>query len=410
MFTISKYTPQINSMIFRTENKICTALGRKPLKDYKLLEKTEGTDITSFTKDFLCQAPSGASKFNYVKVGKKSDFSFNREVASFFDEKGRVIMRLFRQNGENIKLRKYNYDGIVRTIETKTHDTSRISPEIVDKKFRNFAGRWENKSKEFQLIHKFSDLIKDGKNAILLLTRKIEYSPKNIDRQKVTMTRYPINLGFESKAEKRTAGADVVIKNNDFDIENIFSSPNLRISSGDPFLKYRFIDIRTDDGMKYLTRKFLKDKHLEDMNIYIAPSSNRVSENSIGHFSCAGREICYSPDIVSGTLSRAVDVAAHEVEHAHQHALIGQIGKGTTRYETDAMLKFGFPSIEESCAAVKYSIARDKYPKLSDTEDLSQNEEYMKNLLEVDARKAGSKAVDEFLENYNSGFFSQFYK
>lgn len=55
-------------------------------------------------------------------------------------------------------------------------------------------------------------------------------------------------------------------------------------------------------------------------------------------------------------------------------------------------------------------MARDDYPKLSETEDLSQNIRYMNNLLEVDARKAG-KAAEENYRKYraNFEFFEQFY-
>ena len=411
MTIIRKYLPQINSNCFRAINKVYTNLGLKPLKDFQLLQKTSGTDVFRFASDYKCQVPYKAVEYTYVNIGKKSDLSYKSEVLSFFDASGRIIQRYFRKGGQNTELYTYDYARNKRTIEKSRLKTSHINKEFITPELANIAGRWVKESTEPQIIYKFiRDLVRKGKEATMVLSKKVQHNPQNADVERITFTRYPINLGFEPKTNKQVVSGTITHHSTDIELTDVRQSGNIDIDLRDEFLKYRFIDPRSNEGMELMTRQFLREKSLDDLGIFVSASNKQVPKNSSGYFSVWDQEICYSPNIKAGDASAAVNTAAHEVEHAYQHSLIGRIGRGYTKYETNALQKFGFPDEAERNRAVYYAMARDDYPKLSETEDLSQNIRYMNNLLEVDARKAG-KAAEENYRKYraNFEFFEQFY-
>ena len=90
-----------------------------------------------------------------------------------------------------------------------------------------------------------------------------------------------------------------------------------------------------------------------------------------------------------------VSTASHEAEHAYQHSLIGRLGRAKTYYEKTCRwdkgpLKFEYEIVE----ARKYAEARDNYPILNPKEDLSKNEDYQNNYLELKARLASKIATE----------------
>ena len=409
---LGQYIPRLNSMCFRAANRLCKATGMKPLKDYKLLEKTILTDAQSVAKMFDYIIPAESSQCTYVKVGKKSDLSFSREIISFCDEHGKLLKRFFRQNGENIKANSYKYNDDLRTVNFLTFDISRLSPAFAKtQEIRNKYGVWVKQATEYQIVRDVFKLYKNGKTAKSVFFRRVDYAhDANPDKQKITFTRFPLTLGFGKKSDKVVVSGVVNLRPNEVELSDLSTTPNFVPDMKDEFLKYRFIDIRTDKGIRYLTKDFLREKNLDCLNIYISPSSFKVSQNSSGHFSTFNREICFSKNLAEKSTSSVVDIAAHEVEHAYQHSLIGRRGSGNSRYETDAMKNLGALTPEEIKPAAEYAIARDGYPTLSDTENLRENELYWNNKLEVDARKAGAKAVKRFEQSSNYEFFDEFYE
>ena len=107
MIKITNLLPSnVNAFGFRTVNKCRNLLGKKPLKDYTLLTKIDKVTINEKIKKILSHSvknlPKDTVSFSYVKVGKRSDSSFSREIISFFDKSGNKTS-IFRENGFNVK-------------------------------------------------------------------------------------------------------------------------------------------------------------------------------------------------------------------------------------------------------------------------------------------------------------------
>lgn len=412
MAIISTYLPRVNSKCFRTVNSMRTSLGMHPFTDAKLLVKDENIAVSEFSKDIGVRIPADVKTYNYVKVGKKSDCGFSREIVSFFDSQKRLIARIFQENGLNVKQRLYSYKRKTRIIKTKEYSTARLPENFkVNKSLCNKIGDWLNVSVETQLKYKVINCIKDGKKALQLLTKRIDYDPKNMDFEHITFTKYPLNLGFGKKSDKQVLSVKLNKGNKDVDILDFNKTDNVKVDKNDEFLKYRILDPRTYDGLKYLTFKFLKDKHLDKLLIRVFPFDESVGKNSLGYFSAYKAQISYNPSLEDYYSEDVVAVAAHETEHALQHALIGRVGKGQNLYERDALREYG-PieySDKDFRKAIEYSVARDEYPAISSTEDLSKNRRYNENLLEVDAFKVEEPAQEAYVKNRdNYEFFDQF--
>lgn len=412
MSIISTYLPRVNSKCFRTINSIRTNLGMRPFKDSKLLEKIEKADVVDFSKNIGLKVPKEAKTYSYVKIGKKSDNVFSREIVSFFDSQKRLISRVFQENGINVKQRLYSYKKKTRIIQTREYSTSRL-PETYRANIDicNKLGDWHVVSLEKQIKEKVSEFVKEGKKALQLLTRRVDYDPKDMDFEQITYTKYPLNLGFGKKSDKQVLSAKIKKRNKDVEISELKQTANLGIDESDEFLKYRILDPRTADGMEYLTYKFLRDKNLDKLYLRVYPLDSDVGKNSAGYFSARKSQICYSPVLENYYPEDVVAVVAHETEHAYQHSLIGRVGKGINSYEYDALREFGPIEYGDNNfrKSIEYAIARDEYPSYSATEDLSRNRLYQENLLEVDAfavEEPAKKAYTKNLKNFE--FFDQF--
>lgn len=412
MSIISTYIPRVSSKCFRTVNSMRTALGMRPFKDAKLLVKEDNVAIDKFSKDISIKTPKEAKTYSYVKIGKKSDNVFSREIVSFFDSQKRLISRIFQENGINVKQRLYSYKKKTRIIQTREYSTARL-PETyrANIDIYNKLGDWHVVSLEKQIKEKVSEFVKEGKKALQLLTRRVDYDPKDMDFEQITYTKYPLNLGFGKKSDKQVLSAKIKKGNKDVKISELKQTANLGIDESDEFLKYRILDPRTADGMEYLTYKFLRDKNLDKLYLRVYPLDADVGKNSAGYFSARKSQICYSPVLENYYSEDVVAVVAHETEHAYQHSLIGRVGKGINSYEYEALREFGPIEYGDNNfrKSIEYAIARDEYPSYSSTEDLSRNRLYQENLLEVDAfavEEPAKKAYTKNLKNFE--FFDQF--
>ena len=409
MFNISKYMPQINAYCFRSMNKARVFLYLKPKSDYKLISKINSVDISKLNKDKHWNIPSDAVNFDYIVLGKKSDPEFSREVLSCFNENGDVISRCYRDNGINTKRRLYSYEPDKRIIKSQVYDTSRVLEESWRvPNILNMCGRWNLIFTELQNIRHLNGFFRKGKTPTLMTTKRVE--PLTEDSKRYTFRQFPINLGFDKKPNKRVFSAVLTRTKEGINLSDMKQSENLHLDFSDKFLLARILNPHSEEGLTELTKSFLKERGLDSFNIGIVPNCPKVSQNSDAYFSNMNKEICYRTGLTKEYVLSIVDTVRHEIEHAWQHFMIGRIGKGKSQFETEALQKFGQPkNPEDTAEAVKLAVARDNYPRLSDTEDLSKNIEYQTNYMEVKAREAGNKASKEYTQpKDNFIYFEQF--
>ncbi len=370
MLQISKYAPNLDYYIFTKANSVRQVLGLPRKTEYTLLAKNEHIDISQIDKDKHWRTPKSAVAFNYVKIGKKFNEDFSREIISFLDETGRIIERVFRENGANVKQRTYKYDKETRTIEHKTFDTSRICDDIKSQKARNIWGMWKKEYSEKQWIYKIKDILtKNGKPATLLRTKRTTNLSEDGTTRKITLTEFPLNKKLRGQRQKITASGIIEVRNHRVKLHKFEHSDNINLDENDEYLKFRFLDLFNPDGLKILGKHYIQKRGLAPLSLYIEPNSANVKPNSEACFSPATREIRFSPKVLKQYILDIIDTIAHEVEHAYQHSQIGRLGKGRCDYEFEAFRKFGeIENLEEREEALRYAIARENYPKLTDDE------------------------------------------
>ena len=214
-----------------------------------------------------------------------------------------------------------------------------------------------------------------------------------------------------NEGHKKVASAKILDKDEKkylFDFKKSGFDNSDSVSKKDKFLLVRFLDPRSDEGLEYLTRMFLNQKHLSKLKINIFPNSFSVSSDSLGYFSPDKRKIAYSPELKDKAILSAVNTVVHEVEHAFQYSQIGRLGKTRTTYEMDAYLRLGDLEHEKIGEALKYADARDNYPRFNNFSELSEakKREYRENYLEVKAREAGLNAEQIYIKsNVNNYLF-----
>ena len=380
-------------------NKICRHT-IPPKTDFRLLTKTGRTDISLIDNNKFWQAPQNAVSFDYVEIGKHSDENFSREVMTFFDDTGRVISKVFRENGRNVKQRLYRYDDNKKFITNMLFDASRVA-EKAENYLYNLGGIWKKNFKLTQWITKIPEWAKDGKIPTELHTRHVDFVPQTEEAAKITLTEYPINLGIE-KGQKKTICGEV---DNSKGFPKIKSATyeNLNIDRNDKYLKYRFFDLHTPEGIIAITKGMLEEKGLGELNISVIPNA-KMDNDELGSFDTYEAKIRYSGKLIKENMpvEKIIKIIAHEVEHAKQHSLIGRRGIGGSKYEYEAFKKLGpLTTPAEEVEALQYFIASCKYKPYG--------YEYKNNYLEVKAREADEKTSTEFTESKNNfEFFEQF--
>ena len=365
--------------------------------DYKLLEKTKKLSVDNFPNDSWA-LPTEADKYTRVRIGKKSDKNYEREVVTFYNSKGEMIRRCFRGTDMKNKIREYTKDFFLPRKDTELNGalgvdkrrikTSEFFPVVaVDQAL----GEWKTVSDEEQFVYSMFDKTKGYRSAKKLHINKNQYDYEGDKAHvKATCVEYPINLGFENPKDKKILSVQVGIENNRAKIESVNNETNVEVSLGDDYLPYRMLV--GDKKQECLAQHFLDKKDVGDLGINIETNKSKVNNNATAYFSSQNREIVFKE---VQKYAHPVLIASHEVEHAYQHSLIGRLGRGKTYYEKNCRWKKGSLTAEKDIEeAKKYAIARDNYPILDSKEDLSKNKDYVDNYLEVKARDASKKATE----------------
>ncbi|MGN0030580.1 MAG: hypothetical protein ACI37Q_01335 [Candidatus Gastranaerophilaceae bacterium] len=399
----NKISPQrIYSAGFRLVNRVRRTCGRQQLTDFRLTTKSENLPVSeSMNKAIGIFLPNvTADTFSYVSIGKHSDLSYRHEIMTFYDKCKRVILRTFKKDDNLYKMRCYRYgldnDAIIATYKSIPEKANSSSDDLqmVSVEYRRVTSIKSNTFSE------------NNPSPQRVSIKKVEMSDFNGKaNEEITFLYTPFNRGVGKPSDRKFLKGTVVFENDNVSLNNIEKSDNVKLDFDDKYLTVRFLDPRTEAGIKVLTGQLLKEKSLDKLKLKIVANCE-LDEGVEGSFSSDLRtiflknftEYCFHED--------AVNCSAHEVEHAYQYSLIGRLGKGNTSYETDAMNINGeLTDINEINEAVRYSIADTNYPSTGRTND---NPLYKYNYLEVKARQFGEKIADEYENSLNYDFFEEF--
>ena len=383
--------------IFRT-NKVKPIIPKD--KKYYLIEKIENMPIKKFPNDSW-SIPKDAVTFKQVKIGKTKDAEYRRNITSFYNKDNKIIRQF--QSGTEIPItcKEYSYEDKL----TKNEKLIRIK-RIQTEKYLPIDGvmDWQITSDVEQLVNTDLNKKKNHTFAQKITIKKTKYNVNSKGEKFTTVyTEYPFNLGFEPKKNLKILGANIEMQNGIPYITGTIESPTVKFPENDKFLAFRFLN--RERKQESLARYFLKQKGLERAKVEVETGNELVPENAAAVFSHGYGSIYFKeiPQYTSPAKS-----AAHEAEHAYQYSLIGRLGEKDSEYEKRCFRVFGqLPTSAKREEALKYQEAKSKYPKIDDIEDLSKDEEYQNNYLEVKAREAGRKAKKEY-EKGRKELFNQF--
>ena len=350
---------------------------------FVLSGRFEDYDLSKLSKE-SGHVPENAKSYSMITIGKKDNPDFQRYVVSFKDADGGVVRKIIAGTGMNSIIRDYQKgtfvkDGWNEFLEHRHIKTKEANPT---------TNTWELKQEEDQYIHLSTNKYKYQKGfARKLHIDKNEYIRDN-EQEKViaTMTEYPYTLGFEDKSAKKVAGVDMTLKGHRPHINEVLPNTNVELPKDDEFLPFRFL--LGEQKQTCLTQNVLDRKGIGNLGIGIYYSKDIVPQNSEGLFNHLDGNIYYK----CASTAHPVKIAGHEGEHAYQYSLIARLGKLLSKF--GVVCKTNLPPItdlKEMDKGYKYVVAAEKYPKISDTENLKNNMEYWNNDLEAGARAEAEK-------------------
>jgi len=358
---------------------------------YKLLEKTKKLPINNFQKkDYV--PPEDVKYYTRVLIEKRDNRNERKEIISFYDSKN-LVQRFISGSNINPQIKTYEYLKEAPNIDVKADETTKI---VKTKEL--FNEKWQDvKEEEFYIYKKKRG--KRKKDSVKLHINKNEYFYSNdVTTVNASMTEYPENFGKETNSDKKQLCANIKIINNRPEILNISASENISFQNDDKYIAYRFLLGKNKQFA--LGQHFIDKKGLGDVGIKIKISKKEVAENAAAHF-----------DYINGALVfkkiyrtyHSVGIASHEAEHAYQHSIIGRLGKWSTNFELMCYKILGkITSFKEMSNGYKYLLAKENYPKLSLTENLKKNQDYMENYLEIKARKSEEDAKKDYSKGRKS--------
>lgn len=364
---------QFKTSVYHFKQDILHSINPERCK-YILLAKTNKSDISLFT-DNSVKIPESADSFTFVDIGKRKDKNYRKKIFTFY-EGDNIVARLIDATGANRILREYSDRGNLSHGHCKYRT-------LIHKEYNEGSFDFLTKFIEEQKAYKYKN-----SNKIVLQIHKNVYDGRIIH---ASITEYP-SSGHKALRPK-SLGLDIELFYCEPVIRETYETTNVSFPVDDVYLPYRFI-LDKCIKLKTLTRFFIKEKCLDKLGIKVEVSDN-IAKNSAGYFSESSGKIVYREN----TACDLVGLVAHEVEHAYQYKQIGRLGKGCSDYEKNSRKYYGhIDGFNESMEANKYVVASENYPLLKDDEDLSKNMEYQNNYLEVKAREASEKAINDYTE------------
>ena len=380
-----------------------------------LLSNVVKKDIKKLVTPMVEYTPRGATKYSHVQFSSPENPNYSHEIVSFFDKDSNIIGRVSRETGKPDIYTEYGawenldstYDSVTKYRKIKRVAVSRNKavPESHIVVGNETGFRFDlQKDSDLPMLPKnnvFTHVISEElqhlykKMPRFNLSKECEEADRTVLYTGITR-RYGNNPEIPNQISLKTN--DMVFKNGTCGrgttSTNLFlqkSGKDVKINSyeGDkytineisknPFAPYFYL--RPEVKAKYITKRCAKERGLTPLNI---KSSVKLNDgNSGAYFSSNKGEVCYEKkdEIVPST-------AAHEIEHAYQHALAAQNGKtNPTSYEKRAFNLLGKCPKTKKVEAESYENAIENYPRnLDEIKNLREYLPYWDNELEKGAR------------------------
>ncbi len=378
---------QISKSSYHLKQRMIHKINPKRCK-FILLNRISSGEISEF-KNLSTNIPENADSFTIVSIGKRDDEKYRKVITTFYTNK-KILKRVTESTDSPKIVREYTTKGDIKNSNCRMR---RIVQKVLNESIMKY---------ETNLIEEQNIYILPIFNELKLQTRKNIINGNKIS---ATVTEYPFNKKKKKIPHflKKVLGLELELIDDIPRIIGTYEQGKVKFSDDDKYLPYRFM---LDENQKLLgyTKELIREKNLSKLDIIVKISDN-VGKNTAGYFCADTNMIEYAKNCDKNF----VDTATHEIEHALQYKLIGRLGKSKSEYERNSRKFYGpIRTMKERGEAFKYYVAAEEYPKLKENENPMDNIDYVNNYLEIKAREAAKRAVEEYKQQgkeINDQFF-----
>ena len=356
-----------------------------------------------------CISETIPNTYDELWVGVRKQPKRTRKITTFKDKNGNVIQKSFDFADGKIRNRVYSR----RTIninENEKVDSVTIKDYFINKRVMPY---YEQLLEEFDEINPMKNMLWNLKEIITNHTsinsktgEKILSQVKITDiktptKQRHTFIEYQSILNEKLQEGKKKLLSFLVNGHTDKVIPNSAINQGVRFPKNDTYLPYRALSI--DDSKEPLTRKFIKEKKLENALIEINPNYYPENEDDklyAADFNPLNGSINFNRLFQPASKTRVAGMAKHEAEHAWQYFLRSRVSESTTEWEEFIKETFGkIKSKKLLREAKRYAKSIKNYIALTkELEESGKVQEYRDNYIEKKASKAGAKIRKEYDE------------
>ena len=394
---MSIFTPLKNIFNISTKAKV---------RPYKLAERKDFLPINQYDNKLGLEISPNADTFSYLNLVKNSDETSSKELLTFYDNKKRPIYYLFFKDNNYYKRIFVSY-----FVNTKKFAIDKFIPLGKSNFGDRVLGAWQfvkNKT-----LHVLSYEIDRGKKFIVTSRTMTPESGVDCPTWKYELVKYPelvkTSKGTKKDSEKSFLSAIIQSKYDGVELSDLKYSKNLNLDKDDKFLPYRILNPKSSIGARSITEYYLKQKGLEKLNIPVYTGFHEY-DSGRAYFESVNGSISMNHNERKFILPECIVCdAAHEVEHAWQHAIAGRAGFVNSPYESSAKILLGELSDANLIKLAKdYAYAIRIYPNMAKTS--FDDPRYRNNLLEIDARKAGEQAAEDYKKSNNYNIFMNIFR
>lgn len=364
--------------------------GKSP---YILQKAPEKIPMDKFDLDYNIWRIGGNSNADYythVKIGKRDDKAFNREIVSFYDSDNNLIKRCRIGNDINYQVRDYQYSVEYPKTYPATPQAKRR--HIATKEWFKNHHMWMPVKEEDIFIYDIKSMPKNKTARKIHINKNVYDYSEDKTRIKASMTEYPTNFGLESQSAKKEASVELEMNDDIPKTKSLSHSQNVFLPQNDKFLPYRFL--LENQKQISLGYECLESEGINNLGILVKISPSIVPDNSAAFFDSVNGNIFMKKIFRK---AHPVGIAAHEADHAKRFSIIAQLGKRRTPFEQRAEKVLNkTDELEETKTALEYLIASENYPVIKSGEDLNNNLLYKNNLLEILALKKETQKISEY--------------
>lgn len=365
---------------------------------FNLVSKTLGTSFFKYRGDAVRLSKQTPATVDEVVVALKDNPSMQRKITTFRDSNGLVTERAFDYFDKPFRNRLYSRtDNVIGEDEFVTSTTTKdylLDRDALDyyKDLRQFPNTkktilWSRVSTETNHI---SENLKTGEK---VQSQVIIDKAKQKSKNKHTFIEFPhiIDNKVENKPLKFLSFT--VKKSDNSIVKSSVTKQGVNFPENDSYLGVRALPI--EDAKEPLTKRYIRERGLEDMNITIDKEYNPINEVNTRFkaiFTADEGIVKFNGDYTFKSKTELAKTSAHETEHGWHFFLQGRLNGGDTPWQTDMAQKFGRIKDPEQLEEAKvYDKAIKNYvPFWKDRKAYNENE------IEIAANKKGDATELEY--------------